>query len=132
MTRKRTPLDKELTEQEIIKALVTNSGLVSKAAETLGVHYSHIYRALDSYGIRDKLKTIRKEARENWLDTAECNLSKIINLVETRPDIALKGIQYFLDNQGQSRGYGDAASSDVSDVREAFRSFNINVSTKSN
>jgi DNA-binding transcriptional ArsR family regulator len=86
----------KLTVEEIAEALRPSGGIISHAAESLGVHRSTISRRIAR---SEKLKAVLEDAKETALDIAE---SQLIELIK---DGNLGAICFFLKCQGKHRGY---------------------------
>ena len=94
----------KLTVDEIAEALRPSGGIISHAADSLGVHRSTISRRVAE---SEKLNAVLEEAKETALDIAE---DKLMELVKNGN---LGAICFFLKCQGKHRGYVERQKNDA-------------------
>jgi hypothetical protein len=90
---------KKVSDKSIIEALKINHGLVSIAADALGVDINTIYARMKEV---PEVKQVCIEAREITIDKAE---SKLMELVEEK---SYNAIQFLLRSLAKNRGYGES------------------------
>ncbi|MGR3309277.1 MAG: transposase family protein [Candidatus Brocadiales bacterium] len=84
------------TEDQIGRALMKNSGMVTQTADSLNCDWSTVWRYLKKY---PKLQEVREEAKEILIDKAENKLQELIEKGEA------SAIFFFLKCQAKHRGY---------------------------
>lgn len=89
--------DRMRSFEHIEAALRASGGVISVAAQKLGVHRQRVYEWIEA---DPKLKAIITEVREEVLDLAEGKLLEHIR------DGSEKSIHFYLDRIGRDRGYG--------------------------
>jgi len=85
-----------LTVDQIEKSLKAKGGFVSQVAKDLGVTASNIYARIDR---SERLKKVKKEIDESYLDLAESKLVKKLNNGD------LGALCFYLKCKGKKRGY---------------------------
>lgn len=85
-----------LTKDNVAKALAAHHGILSKAAEALGVTRAGLYKFMER---NPDLEEVRKEATETLIDVAEGHLATALQGGD------LKSIRWYLERQGKNRGY---------------------------
>jgi hypothetical protein len=91
-------------DEEIKKALLDNSGLISPAAKQLGLERQSLEHRLKT---NPELKAWRVTCVEDAKDKAESKVQEAIDKSEPW------AIQFFLKTQGRDRGYGDELAVNV-------------------
>ena len=91
-------------ERKIIEGIRAFKPLYIIAKE-LGVNRHTLYRYL-----REKMDVCYRDMRESMIDVAENRLFR--NIIDGNQN----AIQYFLDKQGKSRGYGEQKQNDRNDI----------------
>lgn len=97
---RRSGIDSKLTPlaiKTVRKAIRKSKGMLTHAADMLGVSYTALKNKIDSY---PEIAEIYIEQMERNLDDTELRL---INAAKKKYPWAIK---YFLDNKGGERGYG--------------------------
>lgn len=89
---------KRPSDDLIVEALRKYDGLMTQAAESLGVSRMTLWRWVQD---TPALQDVCKEAREVLLDVAESKLKENINKGDS------SSIAFFLKNIGRPRGFGD-------------------------
>lgn len=90
------PPHRKLSKSDYIEALRAARGLVSVAAERLGVTQSGVYKAIQRY---PELREVQEEATEKMLDFAEAKLYQHI------ADDNLQATMFYLKTRGKHRGF---------------------------
>ena len=85
-----------LTKASVEKALLEHAGILSKAAEALGVSRQAVYNFIEK---NPELEDVRAEATEMLIDVAEGHMKTAIAAGD------LKTIRWYLERQGKNRGY---------------------------
>jgi len=85
-----------LTKDNVAKALAAHHGILSQAAQALGVSRVAIYKFIEK---NPELNEVRAEATETLIDVAEGQLAKSLN------DGDMKSVRWYLERQGKNRGY---------------------------
>lgn len=84
------------TEAQYAAAIKKARGLLSAAAEALGVDRRTVYRAIERW---PDLQAVVEEARERMTDLAEASLYQKVTAGEPW------AVQFYLKTQGKHRGY---------------------------
>lgn len=90
-------LNEKFTVEQVAQALRASAGINYAAAQILKCSRQTIANYLDRY---PKLQQVKADAKEGALDIAESKLLIGINEGDMR------AVTYFLDRQGEERGYG--------------------------
>ena len=84
------------TAEQVIKAIEDAHGILTVAAQNLGVSRMTVYRYCKRY---PTIQQALDEEREKWIDNAEMQLIKAVNKG------SIPAIMFFLKTVGKSRGY---------------------------
>lgn len=95
------PRTKLFTDEQLEQALMKCCGILSTAAKKLKVDPSVITRRVSK---SKKLQEAVQRAKEQCLDLAESELMFRIK-DRTNASVQMNAIMYYLNNQGNSRGY---------------------------
>jgi len=90
--------------EEIEAALTKTRGMISLAAQSLGISRMTIYRRIEA---EPHLKELIDDARDQTTDIAELALFRAIQAGEPW------AVKYYLDSFGRGRGYGEPRKIDV-------------------
>src|SRR5581483_10055135 len=85
-----------LTEKRVIDAIMQVHGMISTAAQALGVDRRTVYRWVEKH---DSIKAALEDCREQTTDIAESALRRAIENGEAW------AVCFYLKTQGRSRGY---------------------------
>ena len=91
----------KFTDDQLEQALIQSCGILSTAAKKLKVERSVISRRVNK---SKKLQEAVQRAKEQCLDLAESELMFRIK-DRTNASVQMNAIMYYLNNQGNSRGY---------------------------
>lgn len=91
----------KFTDDQLEQALIQSCGILSTAAKKLKVERSVITRRVNK---SKKLQEAVQRAKEQCLDLAESELMFRIK-DRTNASVQMNAIMYYLNNQGNSRGY---------------------------
>lgn len=101
----------DATEEDIVAAIYRNKGLLRYVAKSLGVTHHTLYKRVNA---SERLQRVVADARESFieerLDADEHVLTLIRDTYQDNPAVALKALQYSLNNLGGKRGYKPADS----------------------
>ena len=91
----------KFTDEQLEQALMQCCGILSTAAKKLKVDRSVITRRVNK---SKKLQEVVRQAKAQALDLAESEL--LFRLKDRKhPNTQMNAIMYYLNNQGESRGY---------------------------
>lgn len=99
-------LELDFTEDYIKELIVKHRGRLSWMADEMGVHRKCLYDYVDIHNLHELVKRARFYKKEERNDTAEQVLEKLIELVDTDPNLAFKSATYILEAHAKDRGYG--------------------------
>lgn len=95
------PRTKLFTDEQLEQALMQCCGILSTAAKKLKVDRSAVSQRIRK---SKKLQEVVRQAKEQALDLAESEL--LFRLKDRKhPNTQMNAIMYYLNNQGESRGY---------------------------
>lgn len=89
---------KGITEKQVAEALRKTAGLISYAADAIGISRQAVH---DRINHSPHLQALLKEIRESVKDIAEGNILKSIKGGDT------KDSRWYLEQTGEDRGYGN-------------------------
>ena len=92
----------DIDDDTIINAIENEIGLISRAAKVLGMSYAVLNRRIsNSDELREAIEEVRHTIHDNVMSKLYLNIEMCNQ----------KAIQYYLDHQGGSVGYGEKSSS---------------------
>tara|TARA_Y100000589_G_scaffold65030_2_gene56486 strand:- start:110 stop:514 length:405 start_codon:yes stop_codon:yes gene_type:complete len=95
------PRTKLFTDEQLEQALMQCCGILSTAAKKLKVNRSAVSQRISK---SKKLQEVVRQAKAQALDLAESEL--LFRLKDRKhPNTQMNAIMYYLNNQGESRGY---------------------------
>lgn len=101
------PLLQQIPYDTIVKVCREEKGRLSHASKRLGItHHALLNLMNNKPEFRKEVETMRREAAEKEIDICESRLETIMDMVNERPEIALKAIRFYMECQGKNRGYG--------------------------
>ncbi len=113
------PTKKRLSDKVIADAIVKESGLLTKVADTLGYTYQNIDIRIKK---SEKLQQVLKETNERTIDIAESIIKKVLEgkkisgetpKIHTRLNTAWK----YLRTKGKTRGYKEETDLNVHEIK---------------